>query len=253
MKHGRFALALALAGAVTVAIFLRGTSESQPALPTAAPQATEAPRLVTQESPANPAGTSQHVTTESPQTEVVMGIPVLRDRNCTVTRHYIDLGDGLVTEAYACVPHDKAPGAYEHYGDNELAVLAYSDAKAASTLGKRLVAADPGRSRELLIRAAALEPGNVEPIMWLASQAYSLRGDSNEARVAMANAYVITGTARALGSGADIDWLVEDLRDAGLNDQGFGTLDRLVEQDLQMIRAIQLDVFGRSSIEEDSL
>lgn len=253
MKHGRLAIALALAGVVSVATFLRDTGEPQLAPTTPAPPQTEAPRLVVQPSQANPTETPPEETTGSPETEIVMGIPVLRDRNCTVTRHYVDLGNGLVTEAYSCEPHDKAPDEYEHYSDDELAVLAYSDAKAASTLGKRLVGADPGRSREMLIRAAALEPGNVEPIMWLASQVYSLRGDSHAARIAAANAYVITNTARALGSGADIDWIIEDLRNAGLNDEGFAALDRLVEEDLRTIRAIQLDVFGQSSIEEDLL
>ena len=169
------------------------------------------------------------------------------------SRDYVDLGNGAVTAAYSCVPHDKAPGEYAQYSDEELSVLAYSDARAASTLGKRLVEADPQRARRMLLRAVALEPGNVEPVMWLASQAYSLRGDSNAARMATANAYVITGTARALGSRADIDWIVEDLRSAGLSDDGFAALDRFVEQDLQTIRAIQLDVFGHSSIEEDLL
>ena len=253
MKHGRLTVALALAGVVSVAVFLRGTSEPQPPLTPPVSQQAESHGPVVAGPQANATPTSQPAMTESPETEMVMGIPVLKDRNCTVTRHYVDLGNGMVTEAYSCEPHDKAPDPYEHYSNDELAVLAYSDARAASTLGKRLVEADPKHSREMLIRAAALEPGNVEPIMWLASQAYSLRGNSDAARVAMANAYVITNTARALGSSADIDWIVEDLRSAGFSDEGFAALDRFVKDDLRTIRAIQLDVFGQSSIEEESL
>ena len=252
MTHGRLALALATLGVVAVALFLRGMSDTPPAA-TTVPPGMDAPGRIVEESQANTTATSQPATTESPETEMVMGIPVLKDRNCTVTRHYVDLGNGMVTEAYSCEPHDKAPDDYEQYSDDELAVLAYSDAKAASTLGKRLVGTDPKRSREMLIRAAALEPGNVEPIMWLASQAYSLRGDSDAAREAMANAYVITSTARALGSSADVGWIVEDLRSAGFSDEGFAALDRYVEEDLRAIRSIQLDVFGQSSIEEESL
>ena len=253
MKHGRTAIALALAAVVAVAVFLRGTSDAPPTTTTPSTTSTEAhgPVLVTSQS--DTTAISQEETTASPETEIVMGIPVLKDRNCTVTRHYVDLGNGTVTEAYSCVPDETPPGEYEQYSNEELAVLAYSDAEAASMLGKRLVTADPKRSRELLIRAVALEPGNVEPVMWLASQAYSFRGDSNAARIATANAYVITNTARALGSGADIDWLIEDLRDAGFKDEGFAALDQLVQEDLRAIRAIQLDVFGHSSIEEDSL
>ncbi len=245
MKHGRLAIPLALAGVVSAAIFLGGTSEPQPALTTAAPPEAEVHGPVVVE--------TQREATESPATEIVMGVPVRKDRNCSVTRHYVDLGNGTVTEAYSCVPHATAPGAYEQYSNEELAVLAYGDARAAGTLGKRLVEADPPRARRMLLRAVALEPGNVEPVMWLASQAYSLRGDSSAARMAMANAYVITGTARALGSRADIDWIVEDLRGAGLDDEGFAALDRFVKEDLRRIRAVQLDVFGHSSIEEDLL
>jgi hypothetical protein len=252
MKHGRIAIALALAGVVSAAVLLRGTSATT-AITTPIPANTEAHGPVVDESRPPTTAIAQQDSTESPKTEVVLGIPVLKDRNCSVTRHYVDLGNGVVTDAYSCVPHDRAPGEYERYGDEELAVLAYSDAKAASTLGRRLVTADPKRSRELLIRAVALQPGNVEPVMWLASQAYSLRGDSSAARMAMANAYVITGTARALGSRADIDWIIEDLRGAGLSDDGLAALDRFVEEDLRTIRAIQRDVFGHSSIGEDLL
>lgn len=189
----------------------------------------------------------------SPDAEIVMGIPVRKDRNCDVTRHYVDLGNGLVTEAYSCNPREASADNYELLGNDELAVLAYNDARAASVLGKRLVESNPEKSRAWLLRAAALEPDNVEPLMWLASQAYSLRGESNAALVATANAYVITKTSRALGSDADLDWIVNDLRDAGLDDADIGYLDEAARRDLQAIRTIQLAVFGHTTIGEEML
>ena len=189
----------------------------------------------------------------SPDTEIVMGIPVRKDRNCDVSRHYIDLGNGLVTEAYSCTSQQTEADDYELLGDSELAVLAYSDAEAAATLGKRLVESNLDRSRQWLLRAVALEPGNVEPLMWLASQAYSLRGESNAAVVATANAYVITKTAKALGSDANLDWIVNDLRDAGLDGEDIEYLDGAARRDLQAIRTVQLEVFGRTTIGEELL
>lgn len=188
-----------------------------------------------------------------PATEIVMGIPVRKDRNCDVTRHYVELGNGLVTEAYSCNPRDTSTDDYELLGNDALAVLAYNDAKAARVLGKRLVELNPEQSRAWLLRAAALEPDNVEPLMWLASQAYSLRGASNAALVATANAYVITKTSRALGSDADLDWIIDDLLAAGLDDADIEFLDEAARRDLQAIRTIQLEVFGHTTIGEELL
>ena len=253
MKQKLFVIGAFAIGVLAVAVFLRSTTE-----------ATKTPHPIEQQYAATETeisvAPSVDALAESPSslpaqpgTEIVMGIPVLKERNCTVTRHYIDLGNGIVTEAFSCVPHEKVPGEYDLYSNDELAVLAYSDAKAASTLGKRLIGRDSRQSREWMLRAVALEPGNVEPVMWLASQAYSLRGDSKAAKIATANAYVITNTARALGSTADIDWIVEDLQQAGFSEEGFAFLDKSVKSDLRTIRDIQLDVFGHSTIEEELL
>ncbi len=191
--------------------------------------------------------------TAAPETETVMGISVLKERNCTVTRHYVDLGNGTVTEAYSCVRNEEPATEYSDYSNAELAVMAYGDAKAASVLGKRLVESEPDRSRALLLRAAALEPGNVEPLAWLASQSYSLRGETDAALNAAANAYIITQTARALGSNADLDWIVEDLRKAGFEEHDITALDDFAKKDLDRVRSIQLDVFGETSIGEEAL
>jgi hypothetical protein len=254
VKTKLLALVVVGAGVISTATLLRSNLEAP--LGKAVPAQSPSPTIIegnTKVSATDGSASAAAEDFDSPETEIVMGLQVLKDRNCTVTRHYIDLGNGMVTEAYSCVPDEKTPNPYELLSDDELAVLAYSDPQAASMLGKRMVESDPARSRELLIRAVALEPTNLEPVMWLAAVAYSLRGHSKAAKDATANAYVITLTARALGSDSDVGPIIEDLRDAGLTDEGFAALDEAVKDDLSAIRKIQLEVFGKSAIGEELL
>ncbi len=190
---------------------------------------------------------------ESVETELVMGIAVRKDRDCIVQRHYLDLGNGTVTDAYSCVPLSADYDDYDHYSNEQLRVLSYGDARAASVLGKRLVETDPARSEALLLRAVALEPGNLDPVMWLSAQAHSLRGDSKAADRARANTYVLTRTAQALGSDATIEWILADLEAAGFDAADVRQLEHRVREKLQHIRTVQLEVFGESTISEVSL
>jgi len=187
---------------------------------------------------------------EPPATEMVMGIEVRKDRHCSVQRHYIDLGNGTVTDAYSCVPNETAVGEYDHYSDDELRVLSYNDARAASVLGKRLVEVDLAESRRLLLRAVALKPANLDPVMWLAAQAYSLRGESPAAQSARANTYVLTRTAQAMGSAVDVQWILEDLDGAGFGEKEIAVLEERVRENLRRIREIQLEIYGESLVDE---
>ncbi len=187
---------------------------------------------------------------EQPGTEVVMGIEVRKDRACSVQRHYVDLGNGTVTEAYSCVPQAPVADDYDRYSDEELRVLSYNDARAASVLGKRLVEADLAESRRLLLRAVALKPANLDPVMWLAAQAYSLRGNGPAADNARANTYVLTRTAQAMGSGASVDWVLEDLERAGFDEADIAGLEERVREHLLRIRDIQLEVYGETLVDE---
>src|SRR5210317_2066381 len=63
-----------------------------------------------------------------PGTEIVHGLRVRKDRNCTIEPRFIDIGDGNVVKAFACVPHaEPGPGFYDIYDNATLAKLAYSD------------------------------------------------------------------------------------------------------------------------------
>lgn len=212
--------------------------------------ATSGPPVAARESSPPVTVTPDASAADATETETVMGIEVRKDRNCTVERHYVDLGNGTVTEAYSCVPIQTAVDDYESYSDEELRVLSYSDAKAASLLGKRLVEVDLAASRALLLRAVALQPANLDPVTWLAAQAYSLRGDSPAANEARANTYVLVQTAKAMGSPASVEWIFTDLEEAGFGATDFARLDEQVRKDLRRIREIQLEVFGDSVVDE---
>ena len=186
-----------------------------------------------------------------PDTETVMGIRVRADRSCNVTRHYLDLGNGTVSEAYSCDRAERPASAYDAYDSRTLEYLAYGDAAAASALGKRLVETDPARARALILRTLALQPQDIEPAMWLASQAYSLRGSTAAARRATANSYILTRIVQELGGEVAVTWIVEDLRESGFEDADLARLDARVARDLRRIGDIQLEVLGERTIRED--
>lgn len=246
MKTKLTLLLIATVVASIVAIRLQGSSSAPiaeaPAKVPAAPTVTSAGDSRSENDPVE--------TIEVPETEIVMGIEVRKDRNCSVQRHYVDLGNGTVTDAYSCVPNGPVVDDYEHYSDEELRVLSYSDARAASVLGKRLVDVDLDESRRLLLRAVALKPANLDPVIWLAAQAYSLRDASPRAQNARANTYVLTRTAQAMGSGASIEWVLEDLERAGFNAADIARLEERVRENLRRIRDIQLEVYGESVVDE---
>ena len=129
-------------------------------------------------------------------------------------------------------------------------MLSYAEAKAARILGARLASTDPAAAEELILRAVALQPRNLDPVVWLAAQAHSLRGDSPAAREAIANTYVLTRTVQALGQPRDIQWVLEELYAAGFDADHLAELEEQVREKLRRIREIQVEVFGESVIDE---
>jgi len=94
--------------------------------------------------------------------EMVLGIQVRKDRNCTVEiRHIVDPETSDIRQAYACTP-DSSPeiDPYTTYPEETLAGMAYGDAHAAEVLGlRKLVSTDPAQEAEglkLLLRSVAL-------------------------------------------------------------------------------------------------
>jgi len=90
---------------------------------------------------------------EGGDTEIVLGMPVLKDRNCRVELKDYVTTYGEMFSAYSCTPNTPTSAhIYADYDNVTLANMAYSDADAAALLGRRYVGKDTGKSYELLIR-----------------------------------------------------------------------------------------------------
>ena len=118
-------------------------------------------------------------------TEIVLGIRVRKDRSCRVElKDYVTTA-GEMFSAYSCTPNKPAPPhIYADYDNATLASMSYADADAAALLGRRLIGKDTRKSYQLLIRAAALDGGNVEHIAWLADQAFGAVAVNGEPQIA---------------------------------------------------------------------
>lgn len=224
-------------------------------------------RVVTQEpeepaSQAETVGQADPVTSPVPQpvperrqvaeplTEVVMGLEVPKERDCKVKRIYVEHANGSITDVVRCV-REAAPDAYAHYTHAELVVLAYDTAGAAIELGKRLHERDPEAARAYMLRALALDPSNISPVAWLAATSYSLRGNTPEARRAIANQYVVTKILEHFNPEQSATWIIGDALDAGMTHDDIRALDDRAKEDLIDIRDIQLEVFGSATVEVD--
>jgi hypothetical protein len=187
-------------------------------------------------------------------TEIVHGMRVRKDRNCTVELNYVDAGDGNVIEAYSCTPNQAAePDEFDQYTNETLAGMAYSDASAAEALGKRLAESDLESARELMIRSAALRPENPQSVLWLASAYYGLVAVNGEPAInEMMENYVLARLAEELGTSGAANGIKGQLAKAGFEDKDFRQLEDVVNAELTTVREIQLEVTGSSELAEAS-
>ena len=183
-------------------------------------------------------------------TETVLGLRVRKDRNCTVELRDYVTPDGDMFAAYTCTPHAPRPRhPYASYSDETLEVMAYSDAEAASLLGKRLIERDAGRSYEMLIRAAALDNDHGH-LAWLADQAFgTIRVDGEPQVENLKRQYELAAVARHLGDISGRTALIRDaLLASGASADDFVVLDRRVADLLQSMRDIQRNVYGEITV-----
>jgi len=239
---------LAIAAVAAIAVFALQPVAFEETLPAA--EATTDQGVVVQEGPVTARNTPPEI-----ETEVVHGLEVLKDRNCTVKLNYIDIGDGNVIEAYACTPNQAmgplGPWEYDQYDDATLSVMAYADPVAAEVLGKRLADGDPVVARFLLIRSVALKPENTAPIRWLASAYYGLVAENGEPALReMSENYLLQRIAEELGTSGASDVMKRRLIEAGFRDGDFLEMEEALRVDLNEIRAIQVEVTGSSDLAE---
>lgn len=183
-------------------------------------------------------------------TEMVLGIRVRKDRNCTVELRDYVTPDGEMFSAYSCTPNEPGPEhPYTHYTDATLATMAYSDAEAAALLGKRLIERDTGRSYEMLIRATALD-GDFGHLAWLADQAFGITAIDGEPQVEnLKRQYELAAIATHFGDfSGRAAYFRDELVRIGVTDGQLQSLDERVSEVLRSIREIQVTVHGKSTI-----
>lgn len=186
-------------------------------------------------------------------TEIVFGIRVRKDRNCTVELKDYVTPDGEMFSAHSCTPHNPGPPhPYAHYDDDTLAAMAYADATAAALLGQRLVRTDTRMSYQLLIRASALDGGDLEHIAWLSDQAFGVTAINGAPQVAnMKRQYELAALVTRLGEPSHKStYLRNELMKVGVDARQLDSLDARVEELFQSMRDIQRTVYGEVTIGE---
>jgi hypothetical protein len=184
-------------------------------------------------------------------TEIVLGIPVRKDRNCRVELKDYVTTDGEMFSAYSCTSYKPpTPRIYAEYDNDTLANMAYSDAVAAALLGHRLIGKDTGRAYELLVRASALEDGNVEHLAWLADQAFGLVAIDGKPQLDnLQRRYELAALAGRLGNApGSVEYLQSELLGNGITKTQMDALNLRVEELLHSMRDIQREVQGHVTL-----
>lgn len=184
-------------------------------------------------------------------TEIVMGLRVRKDRNCRVELKDYVTPDGEMFSAYSCTSTTPAtPHHYAEYNNETLAGMSYADADAAALLGQRLIASDTGKSYELLIRASALDGGNLEHIAWLSDQAFSAVEIDGEPHIEnLQRRYELAALAARLGGGPELsDTLRSQLSSLGIEPSQLQQLDATADALLKTMLHIQQQVIGESTL-----
>lgn len=244
MKTTAIAVLCALAAIAGYALFA-STPVEQP-VPQRGPGHSETPLSSTADSPQ--ALQAQIAPTPA---ETVLGVHARKDRRCTVElRNYVT-SDGVMFPAYSCTPQQQPePHPYAHYGEEALEAMAYADAEAAALLGRRLIGANTDRAFDLLIRAAALDGGNVRHIAWLSDQAFGTLEINGKPQVTnIERQYELAALAARLGDSAqEPAFFRKQLVDIGVDAARLDSLDAEVEALLQSMRDIQRTVLGDVTI-----
>jgi len=188
---------------------------------------------------------------ENIDTEIVLGIPVLKDRDCRVELKDYVTTKGEMFSAYSCTPNNPALAhVYADYSDETLAEMAYSDGDAAALLGRRYIGKDTGKSYELLIRASALQGGKVEHLTWLAEQAFGVIVIDGEPQLRnLQYQYELAALASRLGDKpGKATYLKQELLRNGVDEVQLDALNLRVDALLQSMRDIQRTVLGEVTI-----
>lgn len=184
-------------------------------------------------------------------TEVVLGLRVRKDRNCDVELKDYVTPTGEMFAAYSCTPSNPVPPHdYAEYDNKTLESMAYSDANAAALLGQRLIDKDTRKSYQLLIRASALDDGNIEHLAWLSDQAFGVTDINGEPQITnLQHQYELAALAVRLGDDpGKTNYLRDELLRLGIDEAKLLRLDTRADVLFQSMRDIQRTVLGEVTI-----
>jgi len=190
-------------------------------------------------------------TWEEKNTEVIFGLKVKKDRTCVVDEQYIPREDGTLIRGVSCtMPEDAEYDPFLDYTDNELLLQGYTDAAAAAELGRRWAYERPQEARRQMIRAAALDPANTEPLAWIAWEQFSQTGnaDGSPNIEVLSERYILTRLAEDIGGESQhgLQSIVKRLQAGGLKTRGFDKLETRVRRELYQVYAVQATVPGHT-------
>ena len=226
---GIIAIALLLAGIAVYLAVSDYTPSSQQAVDSAAPQPED------------------HFDNDA---EIVLGLRVRKDRECTLEFKDYVTPDGDMFSAWSCTPDTpSSPHKYRHYDDATLEIMAWSDADAAALLGQRLIERDTRKSYELLVRATALD-NDYRHLTWLADQAFGVVSVDGQPHMGnLGQQYELASVSHVLGDlSGRVEYFRQALIDAGADEKQLAGLDQQVDELLQKLRSIQSTVLGEITI-----
>jgi hypothetical protein len=172
------------------------------------------------------------------------------EAGCVERLVYLSSGESMM--AWDC-PSKEVKHPYRAYPTASLEALAYSDAKAAEILGKRLAETAPDASLEWMLRASALNKGDYEPILYLVNTTYSAVDINGEFPAeTVAEKYVLAGVISRLGGSKfplirSRDLLLEH----GFKVSDLKEFDQVAKVLFDRIAAISLEITGEEILQED--
>ena len=192
------------------------------------------------------------------ETEVVAGVEVRKDRDCTIEEHTIYEEDGAISVALECKPNhpEKNRHPYADYDVDTLHEMAYGDPVASEILGIRLIEGhNEKEGLQFIYRAVALSSGRSMKAIDRANNTFysaivaSSPPDWNPqpAIAQMEQAFVFDFIRKRLANRSD-SYIRSKLEDVGY--QNFVDLKEIAKQILAEMAQIEIDVVGSQSIKE---
>lgn len=207
----------------------------------------------------------QNATTESKEAvedldemETVLGMSVLKDRDCTLYEMRVQDESGETSVAYRCEPNNpKEIHPYGEYSIELLRELAYRDADAAEILGIKLIQrGDESEGLQFVYRSVALGGGKSASALKRAHNTfYSSIVDAEApnyepkpAFAAMEKAYVFARIRDELNGVNYSEWIRAKLETHGFTE--FDRLDREARDALEVMADVEIEVVGSNTIQE---